>query len=229
MIGSIYCCTTVSLTAFGNFLPVLVKHFGFSTITTNLLTVPVWFFTALCIVCVGYLSDHLKQRGWLLMLCFGVASTGYIVLLARPPPWVEYAFTFFMGAGTYPTVVLVQTWYASNMIGFTKRYYFPLQMHLQSNTNSDQRNDHSPFLHARPMPLRRQLLRIQRPALLPPRQRLRTSIHGHGVCVSGILIKLLMRRNRKKVLEQDSPEAVEKRALGAEDIQDGHPDFMYYL
>ena len=118
----IYCATNFSLCAFSNFLPVLVKSFGFSTVDTNLLTVPIWVFAAVCILVTGVVSDGRKERGWLLVLCFVLAYVGYIILLARPPSrWVQFVAVMFVGGGTFPQVTLVQSWMTSNMIGYTKR------------------------------------------------------------------------------------------------------------
>jgi len=39
--AAIYICTNASLAAFSNFLPVMLKSYGFSSLDTNLMTVPV--------------------------------------------------------------------------------------------------------------------------------------------------------------------------------------------
>jgi len=209
---AIYGCTNVSLAAFGNFLPIIVKSFGFSTLDTNLLTVPVWFVTAIAIIVAGFVSDRLKQRGWLLMLCFAIASIGYIMLLARPSPWVQYTATFFMGAGTYPTSVLLQTWYASNMIGYTKRATITaltfMTGQLFSIASSYAYSDPPYYYRGNGFAL---------------------AMMATGCILSGIHIRLLIKRNNVKVTAQGSAEAAAKRSLGVEEIQDAHPDFMYYL
>ena len=50
-----------------------------------------------------------------------------------------------------------------------------------------------------------------------------------GFVLSGIQIQLLMKRNQAKVAAQGSAEVAAKRKLGVEEIQDAHPDFIYYL
>lgn len=51
--------------------------------------------------------------------------------------------------------------------------------------------------------------------------------------LSALLVPLFViyihRLNRKKEMEQDSPEAAMKRSLGIEEICDDHPDFRYWL
>jgi len=209
---AIYCCTNVSLAAFGNFLPLLVKTFGFSTLDTSLLTIPVWFFTACATIVAGFVSDHLKQRGWILMLCFAMAAIGYAILLGQPPQAVKFFATFLMGAGTYPTVPLIQTWYASNMIGYTKRATVTALLfmcgQLFSIASSYAYSDPPTYYIGNGFALGAMFV---------------------GFCLSGTQILLLVRRNKKKIAAQGSPEAAINRRLGVEEIQDQHPDFMYYL
>jgi hypothetical protein len=45
--------TTVSVAAFGNFLPVMVKGFGYSALDTNLLVIPVWVCSGIFIIATG--------------------------------------------------------------------------------------------------------------------------------------------------------------------------------
>lgn len=118
----IYGTSNVSLAAFGNFLPVLLTSFGFTPIKTNLLTIPIWAFTAIFIIVTGIVSDRIRKRGVVLLVCFSVAAIGYIILLARPSKWVKFAASFLVGAGTYPQVTILQSWMNSNMIGYTRRY-----------------------------------------------------------------------------------------------------------
>ena len=120
--AAVYCTTEFSLAAFGSFLPVLVKGFGFSVIDTNLITIPIWVFAAVCIVATGVYSDRRKERGWILLCCLAIAAMGYIVLLIRPGRWGQFVATLLVGGGSYPQVVLIQSWINSNMIGYTKRY-----------------------------------------------------------------------------------------------------------
>ncbi len=73
------------------------------------------------------------------------------MLLATPPPWVEYAATFLIGAGTYPTNVLLQTWYASNMIGYTKRYQTLKTSAMEEMLTFNKSHGDSYIIHVRPV------------------------------------------------------------------------------
>jgi MFS family permease len=115
--------TNVSLAAFSNFLPVMIKSFGYSALDTNLMTIPVWVCSGIFIVVTGMVSDRLQKRGIMLLISFAVASIGWIILLASKSQWVEFVGTLFIGNGTLPQAVLCQAWLNSNMIGYTKRYF----------------------------------------------------------------------------------------------------------
>lgn len=50
-----------------------------------------------------------------------------------------------------------------------------------------------------------------------------------GGILTGIFMWFLARKNAAKVLAQGSEDAAAKRGMSIEEIQDRHPDFMYYL
>ena len=50
-----------------------------------------------------------------------------------------------------------------------------------------------------------------------------------GLVLTVILIRFLACKNEAKLLAKDTEEAAAARRLGIEEIQDDHPDFMYYL
>ncbi|KAL1980946.1 hypothetical protein VTN96DRAFT_3286 [Rasamsonia emersonii] len=118
----IYCCLNVSLAAFSSFLPVVIKSFGFSTLRTQILTIPVFVCAAAALLLFGSLSDHFKKRGIFLITVFGIAALGYLLLLAgNSSRWLSFAATFLVGIGTYPCVVITLAWVNSNFIGYTRR------------------------------------------------------------------------------------------------------------
>jgi len=119
----VYSCMNINLACFSGFLPVILRSFGYGSLQTQLLTIPVYVCTGLSIVFWGALSDRLQKRGIPLMICFSIAAAGWIILLASKSQHLSFAGTFLIGMGTYPTVVLIQTWMNCTILGFTKRYY----------------------------------------------------------------------------------------------------------
>jgi hypothetical protein len=50
-----------------------------------------------------------------------------------------------------------------------------------------------------------------------------------GIIVTGALMVFLTTRNAMKLANQHLEEAITKRVLNIEEIQDDHPDFFYYI
>lgn len=117
----------ISLSGFSSFLPPIVKSFGYSTLTTQLLTVPVYVATAISTLTMSIASDRLRKRGIFLMISFSVASLGWLLLLVNKSQGLSLAGCFLVGIGTFPPVVLIQSWQASNIIGYTRRYVSKLK------------------------------------------------------------------------------------------------------
>jgi MFS family permease len=111
----------ISLASFGGFLPVLLKSFGYSALKTQLYTIPIYTVVAASILVIGFLSDRFKKRGLFLILCYSIAGLGWLLLLVSKSLHLSFAACFLIGLGTYPQVVLIQTWMNSNVLGFTKR------------------------------------------------------------------------------------------------------------
>lgn len=112
----------ISLTSFTGFLPVILKGLGYSAVQTQLYTIPVYVCTAVFLIIVCVASDKIKKRGIFLVLAFVVAAAGWLILLLSTSEHLSYAGCFLVGMGTYPQVVLIQSWMSVNIIGYTKRY-----------------------------------------------------------------------------------------------------------
>jgi hypothetical protein len=85
------------------------------------MTIPVYVCIAVYTVGISIASDRLKMRGLFLILSFGIAASGWLILIVSTSHKLSYAGTFLIGIGTYPTIVCTQAWANSNIIGFTKR------------------------------------------------------------------------------------------------------------
>ena len=126
----------VSLSGVSSFLPLIVKSFGYSNVTTQLLTVPVYVAAGIATIAFACVSDKLRKRGVLLAVSFSIASLGWLLLLVSKSQALSLAACFLTSIGTYPAVVLIQSWQASNMIGYTKRYVSTVYRVRFRNTDS---------------------------------------------------------------------------------------------
>lgn len=120
-----YSMMNISLSGFSSFLPLIVQSFGYSRVTTQILTIPVYIAAAISTIGLAVVSDRMRNRGNILTVSFAMAGLGWLFLIVSKSKGLSLAGCFFAGMGTYPTVVLIQAWQTSNVIGFTKRYVEP--------------------------------------------------------------------------------------------------------
>jgi hypothetical protein len=115
-------CVNASLAAFGAYLPIVLETFHFSSLTTQLMLIPIYACAAVSSIVTCTASDHFKLRGVFLISSFTVAGLGWLILLLDKSYKLSFGGTFLIGIGTYPGVILVLSWANSNFVGFTKRY-----------------------------------------------------------------------------------------------------------
>jgi MFS family permease len=108
---------------FSTFLPLIIKGFGYSTVRTQLLTIPVFLVSALIFVIVSWLSDHYKKRVVFMLPAVLVMVIGYALQLGIPihQRGVLYFSTFLIGAGLYIILGLNSTWMLNCHAGYHKR------------------------------------------------------------------------------------------------------------
>ena len=96
-----------------NFLPTLVKSFGFNTINTLLLTAPPYVVTAaFCVLCT-WLSDRFSKRSPFIMINIAIAAVGIIITLATTNVPARYFALFLMLPGSYGCFQISNAWMAN--------------------------------------------------------------------------------------------------------------------
>ncbi|KAL3294497.1 major facilitator superfamily transporter [Colletotrichum asianum] len=90
-----FCANTCSF-GFGTFLPVIIRGFGYSSIKTQLLTVPVYIWASAVYLTVAYISDKLNKRAIFMVPMALVTATGYALMLgvSMKATGVQYFATF---------------------------------------------------------------------------------------------------------------------------------------
>ncbi|ETS74505.1 hypothetical protein PFICI_14371 [Pestalotiopsis fici W106-1] len=96
-----------------NFLPTLVKNFGFSTIHTLLLTAPPYLFTACFCLFNTWYSDKTSQRSPHIVYPTIVAIAGIIITVATTNIGARYFALFLMLPGTYGCFQISNAWMAN--------------------------------------------------------------------------------------------------------------------
>ncbi|CAM1503127.1 Fc.00g079030.m01.CDS01 [Cosmosporella sp. VM-42] len=110
ILGQLCVQAVASLT---NFLPTLVKNFGFSTIKTLLLTAPPYLFTAVFCLFNTWYSDRTSMRSPHMIYPSVVALVGIIITMATTNIGARYFALFLMLPGTYGCFQISNAWMAN--------------------------------------------------------------------------------------------------------------------
>ncbi|EXJ68747.1 uncharacterized protein A1O5_08541 [Cladophialophora psammophila CBS 110553] len=106
---------------FSVFLPTFIKEFGFSSLQTQLYSIIPYAFGFVSLVFMGFVSDYLKHKAWIIFGCFCVVGAGYVVLLATTNKVALMAGLCIILTGLYPGVIVSVAWINTMHGGFTKR------------------------------------------------------------------------------------------------------------
>jgi MFS family permease len=96
-----------------NFLPTLVKNFGFNTIHTLLLTAPPYILTAFVCLYTSWHSDRLSARSPFILGPSLVGVAGIVITIATTNVAARYFAIFLMLPGTYGCLQISNAWMAS--------------------------------------------------------------------------------------------------------------------
>ncbi len=112
----------VVTTAFSYFAPTIVKTLGYSTVQTQLHTVPPFAAAfALCII-TAYLSDRLRLRFPFIAFSIALTITGLAILMTVHHHFhAQYAALFLVAMGAFSTGPVVICWFVMNLRGHTER------------------------------------------------------------------------------------------------------------
>lgn len=74
-------CVNICSFGFSTFLPTIIRAFGYGSVTTQLLTVPVYLWASAFYLVVAHFSDRVRMRAaFMVPLCL-VTAVGYALLL----------------------------------------------------------------------------------------------------------------------------------------------------
>ena len=117
-----FCANTCSF-GFSTFLPVIIRGFGYSSIRTQLLTVPVYIWASVVYLFIAFCSDYVNRRAFFMVPLALVTSIGYAMMLgvSMSSTGVLYFATFVTATGIYCVVGLNVTWVINSNAGYFKR------------------------------------------------------------------------------------------------------------
>ncbi|KAI1867761.1 uncharacterized protein JN550_006902 [Neoarthrinium moseri] len=108
---------------FSTFLPVIIKGFGYGSVQTQLLTVPVYIWASAVYIFISFMSDRFNQRAVFMIPMALITAVGYSLMLgvAMVSTGVLYFATFLTATGIYCVVGLNVTWVSNSNAGYFKR------------------------------------------------------------------------------------------------------------
>ncbi|KAH9903532.1 major facilitator superfamily transporter [Xylariomycetidae sp. FL2044] len=117
-----FCADTCSF-GFGTFLPVIIKGFGYGSVRTQLLTVPVYIWASVVYIFISFMSDRFNKRAVFMVPMALVTAAGYAMQVGVPmsSTSVLYFGTFVTATGIYCVVGLNVTWVSNSNAGYFKR------------------------------------------------------------------------------------------------------------
>ena len=106
-----------------SFLPLIIKSFGFNVVTTQLLTIPVFFFASFTYIVVSWSSDRWGKRAFFMIPACIFTAAGYALYLGVPTHLrgVLYFSTFLVAPGVYIIVGLNVSWLLNSHAPYYKR------------------------------------------------------------------------------------------------------------
>lgn len=106
-----------------NFLPLIIKSFGYDTVTTQLLTIPVYIWASGSYLVISWMSDRWQKRCAFMLPGVLITAIGYAVNLGVPSTGrgALYFSCFLIAPGIYIILGLNCTWLLNSHAGYHKR------------------------------------------------------------------------------------------------------------
>jgi predicted MFS family arabinose efflux permease len=105
---------TLPVSAFGYFMPLIVKGMGYSGVNASLMSVSPFVIGACGLFVFVFLSDRLKERSIVVASSMMLAVVGLVVMYTSGKPKLRYAFVHVCLAGAFTAGPLIVAWLAGN-------------------------------------------------------------------------------------------------------------------
>lgn len=105
---------TLPVSAFGYFMPLIVKGMGYSGVDASLMSVSPFVVGACGLFVFVYLSDRFKERSIVVACSMMLAVVGLVVMYTSDNPKLRYGFVHVCLAGAFTAGPLIVAWLAGN-------------------------------------------------------------------------------------------------------------------
>lgn len=120
--GFMYFGLIVPAYGYAFFAPGIIKTYGYSTIGTQLHSVPPWAAAFGFSMIVAYFSDKLKHRFLFTLIPMCISIAGFCILITTHTHHnLEYGALFMVTCGTYSAMPVVVCWFQMNLGGHHRR------------------------------------------------------------------------------------------------------------
>ncbi|CZR67490.1 uncharacterized protein PAC_17389 [Phialocephala subalpina] len=205
-----YCASHFCIGSLSNFLPAIIKGFGYANAEAQLFSVIVYACAFVGVILWARVADTTNRRGLALAATNSFAVIGYALLITLTGTKARFAATCILAFGTFANVAIQLTWMAMNFVGYTRRGSVLAFSNIFAQMFGIAGN--SAYIN-------------------PPYYKPGNS-GGLACSVVCVVLPLVMswylkRQNERKRREQFSGAANLARSQGFDDIGDAHPDFFY--
>ncbi|KAH7390921.1 major facilitator superfamily domain-containing protein [Phaeosphaeria sp. MPI-PUGE-AT-0046c] len=197
-----------------NFQPTILRGIGYTASGAQVRTIPVYMFSMVFSIYLGYTAEYLRKRYLFCMIGFLTMAIGLIVEIAQPPaPGVRYMGLFFMIAGAYLVMPLIVVWLSINIDKGYKRSVALGLIFCLGNIGS--------FINSNVFMKREE-----------PHYHTGFSTNL-GLCCMGMLaatilfVGMYLGNKQRNRVRENLPDSLEQ--AGVEGLGEQHPDFRYYL
>lgn len=105
---------TLPVSAFGYFMPLIVKGMGYQGVDASLMSVSPFVVGACGLFVFVYLSDKFRERSIVVASSMMLAVVGLIVMYTSDKPKLRYGFVHVCLAGAFTAGPLIVAWLAGN-------------------------------------------------------------------------------------------------------------------
>lgn len=104
-------------------MPTIIRGFGYGTVETQLLTVPVYIWASIAYMIVSWMTDRFHKRAYFMVPGAFLTAVGYAVQLGVPQAQrgALYFSIFLIAPGIYIIVGLNAAWLLNSHAGYHKR------------------------------------------------------------------------------------------------------------
>ncbi|EXJ94342.1 hypothetical protein A1O1_02736 [Capronia coronata CBS 617.96] len=116
-----YSCAHFASGSLPNFLPAIIRGFGYTSIKAQLMSVVVYACSFVSILFWAFLGERYNRRGYPIAACSLVGAIGFLLLITLTENKVRMFAACLMVAGVFPAIPLILSWTTANIAGYTKR------------------------------------------------------------------------------------------------------------